>query len=306
MTRIVTILALLSAFAAPSGVAATDPVAAGLRPASVLKLPENVQDVIIAETSSATLHHFTNVGGELRWRKAYYMSIGQNGVPKQRAWDKRTPLGIYFINEQIDTTPLHDKYGVAAYALDYPNAWDRLGSRTGYGIWLHGVDRHSPRRPPRDTDGCLALPNAALLELADKLERPETPVLVAETMRWEDAAEIRDVEASLSAALERWRKSVVDADLGTYLASYGDDFRQDGLAKADWASYRMQVFDTRPVEALKIDDLMLLADPVEKDLYLTRFQQTMTLAGRTVTIMKRLYWRRLATDRWVIVAEAAG
>ena len=125
-------------------------------------------------------------------------------------------------------------------------------------------------------------------------------------MRWEAADEIRAAEASLSAALERWRRSVVDADLGAYLASYGDAFRQDGLTKADWASYRMQVFDTRPVEALKIDDLTLLADPVEKDLYLARFQQTMKLAGRTVTMMKRLYWRRLATDRWVIVAEAAG
>ncbi len=54
-----------------------------------------------------------------------YMSIGENGVGKKRAWDRKTPLGIYFITEQLDTSNLDDKYGVAAYPLDYPNAWDR-------------------------------------------------------------------------------------------------------------------------------------------------------------------------------------
>jgi len=275
-------------------------------PATVVRLPPTVPDVIIADTSSATLHHFTNVGGQLQWQKAYYMSIGQNGVRKERARDRKTPLGIYFVNEQIDTAALHGKYGVAAYALDYPNAWDRLGHRSGYGIWLHGVDRRNPRRPPLDTDGCLALPNAAMLELAATLGVPGIPVLVADKLRWAAASDIQLTEASLSAAVEKWRTSILTGDLAGYLALYGDDFRHHGLGKADWAAYRMQVFDSRKVEALEVDKLVLLADPADDGLYLARFTQTLTVGGHSVTITKRLYWRRLPNDRWKIVAEGAG
>ena len=46
----------------------------------------------------------------------------------------------------------HDKYGVAAYPLDYPNAWDRFNERTGYGIWLHGVDHKNPE--PKSAARC--------------------------------------------------------------------------------------------------------------------------------------------------------
>jgi len=280
--------------------------AGGPRLASVLRLPPGIPDVIVADTSSATLHLFSNVGGELRWRKAYYMSIGQNGVRKERTWDKKTPLGIYFISEEIDTGPLHEKYGVAAYALDYPNGWDRLARRSGYGIWLHGVDRRSPQRPPLDTDGCLAVPNAAILELADELKAPGIPVVVTDTLRWMEGPELDAVAASLADAVEQWRRSIVEGDLAGYLALYGDEFRHHGLEKGDWAVYRMQVFDNRQVDALDVDRLVLLSDPVESDLYLARFTQTQTGGEQKVTITKRLYWRRLPNNRWKIVAEETG
>ncbi|PWG73998.1 hypothetical protein DF186_20170, partial [Enterococcus hirae] len=74
--------------------------------------------------------------------------------------------------------------GAAAFPLDYPNAWDRYNERTGYGIWLHGVDHKDPVRPPRDTDGCLALPNEEILRLAERLEPLVTPVIVARKMQW--------------------------------------------------------------------------------------------------------------------------
>ena len=62
------------------------------------------------------------------------MSIGQEGPGKQSSGDKRTPLGVYFVTEQLDTSKLHEKYGVTAFVLDYPNVWDLRSRRSGDGI----------------------------------------------------------------------------------------------------------------------------------------------------------------------------
>ena len=94
-------------------------------PAYVVELPESVSDVLIADTKSATLHHFGRSESGIVNIQERYMSIGQNGVGKERAWDRKTPLGVYFITEQLDTSNLDAKYGVAAYPLDYPNVWDK-------------------------------------------------------------------------------------------------------------------------------------------------------------------------------------
>ena len=148
-------------------------------PAWLLQVPETVTDILIADTGSATMHRFARAGDDIVKIDQRYMSIGQNGPGKERAWDRRTPLGVYFITERLDTSKLHDKYGVAAFPLYYPNAWDRFNERTGYGIWLHGVDHNNPERPPLDTDGCLSLPNDELLKLAERLKPLVTPVIAS-------------------------------------------------------------------------------------------------------------------------------
>lgn len=279
---------------------------ADLRLAWIIRLPVTISDVLVADAGNATLHRFSNAGDATRWRDAHYMSIGENGIRKQRAWDRKSPLGTYFVTEEIDTTPLHEKYGVAAFSLDYPNTWDRLHDRTGYGIWLHGVDSRSPQRPPLDTDGCLALPNEALLAVKQAVATLSTPVLVAEGLEWVDAATLESIRLGLEDVMEQWRSSLVDGDLLRYLALYGDNFQHGGMDKAAWAAYRLQVFETRRITSLELHDLLLLADPAEPDLYLSRFRQTMTVDGNEVRFTKRIYWRRLTDGRWHIVAEGTG
>jgi murein L,D-transpeptidase YafK len=153
-------------------------------PAYLLEIPESVSDILIASAETATMHRFVRSDDGVMEKDQRYMSIGQNGIGKERAWDKKTPLGVYFITEKLDTSKLHDKYGVAAFPLDYPNAWDRHNQRTGDGIWLHGVDHNNPQRPPLDTDGCLSLPNEEILRLADDLQPLVTPVIVARELKW--------------------------------------------------------------------------------------------------------------------------
>lgn len=275
-------------------------------PAFVLEVPESVSSVLIADTETGTLHRFGRTASGIAKIDQRYMSIGENGVGKKRAWDRKTPLGVYFITEQLDTNNLADKYGVAAYPLDYPNAWDRYNQRSGNGIWLHGVDQNGSKRPPRDTDGCLALPNDELLLLADTLKPLVTPVIVARELVWATPDELENIRFEFRVALEMWRQSLEDSDLLTYLSLYSDEFQHRGMDKEAWASYRLGVFDARDLESVDLENVLLIADPEEPGLYLSRFTQEFDTGNGTVTITKRLYWQRRENSFWKIVAEDSG
>ncbi len=275
-------------------------------PAFVLEVPESVSSLLIADTDAATLHRFGHSDSGIVILDQRYLSIGQNGVGKRRAWDRKTPLGVYFITEQLDTSNLDAKYGVAAYPLDYPNAWDRYNQRTGDGIWLHGVDQNGSTRPPRDTDGCLALPNDELLTLSETLEPLVTPVIVARELVWATPDEVENLRMEFRIALEMWRQSLEDGDLPTYLASYADDFQHRGMDKKAWASYRSGAFDARDLESVSLEDVLLVADPEETGLYMSRFTQAFSTSNGPVRITKRLYWLRGDDKVWQIVAEGAG
>jgi murein L,D-transpeptidase YafK len=275
-------------------------------PAFVLEVPESVSSLLIADTDAATLYRFGHTDSGIVTLEQRYLSIGQNGVGKRRAWDRKTPLGVYFITEQLDTSNLDAKYGVAAYPLDYPNAWDRYNQRTGDGIWLHGVDQNGSTRPPRDTDGCLAIPNDELLTLADTLEPLITPVIVARELVWATPDEIEKLRIELRIALEMWRQSLQDGDLPTYLALYAEDFQHRGMDKTAWASYRSGAFDARDLESVSLENVLLVADPEETDLYMSRFTQEFSTSNGPVRITKRLYWLRGDDKVWQIVAEGVG
>jgi len=275
-------------------------------PAWLLQVPESVHDILVAETDTATMHRFTSSGGQIVEADQRYLSIGQNGVGKERAWDRRTPLGVYFVTESLDTSKLHEKYGIAAFPLDYPNAWDRHNQRSGDGIWLHGVDRHGGRRPPRDTDGCLALPNADLLGLVDRLEPFVTPLIVTRKMQWTLPTDLQRLRTELNGALERWRSSLERGDLVDYLSLYADDFSYRDMDRLRWSAWRLNVFHARNLQGVELKDVLLLADPEESGLYLSRFTQVLATAEGTVTTTKRLYWRRGNGNEWQIVTEDSG
>lgn len=275
-------------------------------PSYILEVPPTVSDILIADTGSATMHRFVRTDGGIVAKDERYMSIGQSGAGKEKAWDRKTPLGVYFITESLDTSNLHDKYGIAAFPLDYPNAWDRLNERTGDGIWLHGVDRNNPQRPPLDTDGCLALPNEELELLVGDLEPLVTPIIIARRMTWAMPGELEDLRLEFRLALDMWRQSQVDGDIAAYLSFYADDFAYRDMNRDAWSSYRLGVFEARKLADIELDNVMLVADPEVPNLYLSRFTQVLTTGRGPVSTTKRLYWQRGEGRQWKIIAEDAG
>ena len=173
------------------------------------------------------------------------MSIGQAGIGKERAGDRRTPLGIYFVTEQLDTSRLHEKYGVTAFPLDYPNAWDRRLGRTGDGIWVHGVDPRGGVRPPLDTDGCIALPNDRLQELEQNFEPNITPVLIGSRDGLDRSGSACRNSRCLGKAVADWAESLRKGDMFTWLELYDETFEHWGMNKAEWSAFSVETLGKR-------------------------------------------------------------
>ena len=286
---------------------ATASVIAEPVPAWVLRLPESTPTLFIAETSASAFHRFDRAGDGVVKVRQDYMSIGKGGTGKERDGDQRTPLGVYFVTEQLDTSRLHDKYGVTAFPLDYPNAWDRRLGRTGDGIWVHGVDPQGGTRPPLDTDGCIALPNERLLALEKNFAANVTPVLIATELSWDEPGAVAALRVALEQAVTRWADSLAQGDMYTWLDAYDDSFQHWGMNKEEWSAFSLETVGQRPIDNVTVSELLLLADPAEEGLYLSRFRLEIGEgASRSVISMRRMYWRRSESGAFKIVAEDSG
>ncbi len=273
-------------------------------PAALIQLPASVDTVFVAETDASLFHRFDRQGDSVIHNGSYYMSIGSAGPGKERSGDKRTPIGVYFVTEQIDTSRLHEKYGVTAFPLDYPNEWDQLAGRDGDGIWVHGVHPNGGRRPARDTDGCVALPNEDLLQLMPLFKDNQTPVIVTRQVSWVDSDEAAVLRTALLARLHQWAASQSEGNWHSFLSLYDETFSRWNMDRGEWSSLKIRA----PAEqsSVTISDVFLAAYPDERGLYLSRFSVSKIDSSGEYSVAVRLYWRRAGDGQFRIVAEDVG
>lgn len=157
-----------------------DVVKKNLYPSEIVYLGQKYPHVLVADISRSRLYVYDN---KLTLVSSFYMSIGRAGAGKEKKNDGKTPLGTYFIDKRIDGESLPDKYGDAAYPLNYPNAWDKINGKTGHGIWLHGTAKASYSRVPNATEGCISLANDDLKELEQYISQ-NTPIIIGNPVKW--------------------------------------------------------------------------------------------------------------------------
>ena len=267
-----------------------------LYPAYLIEIPKSTESVFIADIENAKLIQYSVVKNRPIKNQEYYMSVGKNGSGKKIQGDKKTPLGIYFITEKLDISKLPSRYGAAAYPLDYPNSLDRYMKKTGYGIWLHGTDPDILKRPPRDTDGCLALQNKQLLELSEYLVPMNTPIIVVKTINWKTENQLNLIRNELHTVLDGWRNSFNDKKRDKFLKFYDEDSRNDLIDEIEF--FNMLSINN---QKMIIEDLYLMSDPVESGVVISRFTQKLQQGGNETIQTKRLYWRKQLSG-WKIIS----
>ena len=274
-------------------------------PEPLLKTGETHPTIVVVDLALSRLFLFDNRGDRPVLIDDYYVSSGKNGVGKQRKGDKKTPLGVYFVTQRLPGAALPDRYGPVAFPVDYPNDWDSRHGRTGSGIWVHGVASANYSRPPLDSDGCVALVNAELSEIAPRIEPGTTPVLIGFDIPWRTLDESAGRVAALEASLESWRRDWESGNTDRYLAHYADDFVGRGMGKTAWSTYKRRVSRNKSFIEVQLEDVSVYGYPNESDLVVVTFEQRYRSNNFNSTSRKRQYWRLGADGQWRIVSENA-
>ncbi len=137
-------------------------------------------------------HTLTIYDHTLKPLSTYRVTTGKVAGDKQKEGDLKTPEGVYFFTEYIDGRRLHQKYGVGALVMDYPNPFDRLKGKGGYGIWLHATDEPERINRPRDTRGCVVTTDEDFLRIKALVRLGATPVVVVKKAELRDGAPLAE------------------------------------------------------------------------------------------------------------------
>jgi murein L,D-transpeptidase YafK len=277
---------------------------AELVPRYLLQLPQDQKYALVLDSRKSTLFVFENTPEAPRYVADYYVTIGKNGSEKLREGDKRTPLGVYHVTSKLPRAKLTDFYGSGAFPINYPNEWDRMRGRDGYGIWLHGTPRDTYSRPPRASDGCIVLANDDLLRLEQRLQLGSTPVVIADSVDWASPAEVQELRVDLGTAIERWRRDWESRNTDVYLRHYARDFSSGGLKLAQWSTQKRQVNAGKAWIKVRLSDMSLLLYPGKQEIAVATFEQDYASSNLSNRMKKRQYWIR-EDGRWRIIYEGA-
>ncbi len=278
-------------------------------PRYLVQMPAEQRHALVVDTAKSTLYVFENKDGEARYVTDYYVTIGKQGMDKFREGDNKTPLGVYNITGSISREMLNNKYGklaeqygVGALPISYPNEWDRRGGRNGHGIWLHGVPFDTYSRPPRASNGCVALTNEDFMALTKSVQVGVTPVIIANGIDWASADAARTLRHDLVQAVESWRNDWESLNTANYLKHYSPKFSNGAQSLGAWTEHKQRVNAGKTWLKVKLDNVSIFVYPGAGDLAVVTYDQDYTsnnLAGQS---RKRQYWQK-ESGGWKIVYE---
>lgn len=198
---------------------------------------ENLDSLLIANKEKKQLKVYENKKDDFKLVNSYDVIVGANGDKKVEG-DLKTPLGVYDITKRF--VPSEPFYGPLAYALSYPNTYDKVQGKNGYGIWIHGSPLDGTPRDPM-SKGCIVLNNDTI-ELLDKNIEPQSTIaIVGENgVSKVDKGEL----STILSELFKWKKAWKDNDTDTYLSFYDDNFlRYDGMKKKKFSFNKKSIFE---------------------------------------------------------------
>ena len=269
-------------------------------PAPVLQLSPKQPHVLLVDTSRSRLFVYSNDHGRPQYVTDFYISIGKNGVEKQREADQKTPIGVYTVVAEKEKLP--DFYGPRAFPISYPNDWDRMNGRGGHGIWLHGTPSETYSRPPWATDGCVVLTNDDLAKLSKYVDVSRTPVVIGNGVEWHDPASWQAQRDAFMKSFNAWKSDWESLNSERYFAHYSPTFRSEGSGHEAWKARKRQVNAGKTWVKVRIGDLSVFEYPGAKDMLMVTFEQDYRSNNLSNRTLKRQYWQREGSE-WRIIHE---
>jgi len=279
-------------------------------PAAFIALDSSIAYALLVDKANNRLYVYKNAGVGLPPQLVddYYVVLGRAAGNKYKVGDLKTPSGVYYVTREIADVELPTMYGTGAFPVDYPNEFDLHLQKTGYGIWLHGTDKSLYSRPPRDTEGCVALTNSEFLRIGRYVVPGKTPVVISAEVEWLSGRQWLEQNIELQASLERWRASWEEVALEKYFNSYADDFWADDYNLKKWKAYKARVLGQKKSQNIRLRNLTLLKYPRQGSEGRTMVEATFLQEYRSNNyngdMLKKLY---MVKDRqgWKILYEGA-
>lgn len=272
-------------------------------PLNLLSVDRKYRHIIMVDLNASRLYIFRNDSEQPYLIEDYYISSGKKGAIKRREGDKKTPLGVYYITSHIPADKLPDFYGAGAYPINYPNEWDRRLGKTGYGIWLHGTPTDTYSRPPKASDGCVALTNTDFIKLSPFVKVGETPVIIEKNIEWLSVNQWRKKKQELSSLLAQWGKDWESLDTRRYLSHYSKSFRGWKKDYKTWVQHKLRVNKHKSFIKLDLSNINMFYYPGEDNTIVVDFHQQYKSDNYSQSANKRQFWRKEKDGHWRILYE---
>lgn len=274
--------------------------AAGMVPSQFLALSPRNKHAIAVDASRSRLYLFENTPSGLKLLADYYISVGKSGIEKSAEGDLRTPLGVYFISSNLNPKSLRDFYGSGALPINYPNQLDVKRGKTGSGIWLHGTPPAQFSRAPLSTDGCVVLANPDLERIIKTVEIRNTPVVIADSLKWVAPQSLTPELSAFEAVLQGWHRAKSSGDLARLTAWYTPDFTSYGKTLTEWMPVLQAELKQLGGRDIQIKDVSYLRWTDSADTMVVTFGEL--IKGSSTGSTKRQYWTRQGSQ-WKIFFE---
>lgn len=276
----------------------TSGTAGGWQP--VLEPTPLVPDSIIAVDKGSQTLHLLEHSSPIHAEASFTCATGQVFGDKVEEGDLKTPEGVYFTTGKRTGLKDFSLYGTMAFPLDFPNPVDRIKGKTGYGIWIHG--RGKPLLP-MDTKGCVALVNDDL-SVVDSRVSPGSPVIIAQSLSWDDADGEQAVEsAELDKMVRKWATSWETMN-SAFFSIYSPELFSISEERpfVQFKKRKKRIFASTDWIDIEIFNLRALPGP---DYWVTWFDQYYRTGRLSSSTSKRLYWQKI-NGSWKIVGREYG
>lgn len=182
--------------------------------------------------------------------------FGANKDDKIKEGDLATPIGVYDLTKKLKN--LDQYYGPLAFVTSYPNLYDKLNKKTGYGIWIHGLPLNGDRSE-KNTKGCIAIENNTLLQY-EKIINHKDSVLITSNKQIEETS--KEIFVNILQSLFIWRDAWINNDLNLYLSFYDDNFtRFDGMKINEFKNFKKKVFDKNERKIIEFKNINIIPYP---------------------------------------------
>lgn len=267
-------------------------------PVAIIELPEG-ENAIIVEKKTQTLFLYTSKYENLLIDFQASCSTGEiNGI-KQKAGDKRTPEGVYFLKDEYEDKYLSAIYGQKAFPTDYPNFIDRKSGKNGSAIWIHGTNK---KLKPLDSNGCIALENYNIQKLSNYINLDSTPVIMVDTIKMVDKDKLTTQKNDINNMISQWIQSLETGSYHDYLSFYASNYLPGISWWKDWLELRDKKIAGKPDFLLEVKQSRVGVYYHDK-VFVALFDYYLTLGDRKILLGKRKLFLEYQKSDYKIIGD---